>query len=151
MLSRTVGLIEFRGTWAEITGTSMTTFSRLDVIRHLNSGMEDIFKVGDQLRLMFCKQADWRDDTDDKFEDQEVEAHYLYMTQHDNGNYNVFANDREHQEQPEYVNDTYMEEQGDTNITINSLDISFNGETFDQDDDGLAKERDLLTSLIEKL
>ncbi|GJQ96372.1 retrovirus-related pol polyprotein from transposon TNT 1-94 [Tanacetum coccineum] len=43
------------------------------------------------------------------------------------------------------------EEQGDTNITIDSLDMSTNGETVNQDDDDLAKERDLLASLIEKL
>ncbi|GJR71565.1 hypothetical protein Tco_0083930 [Tanacetum coccineum] len=53
--------------------------------------------------------------------------------------------------QPESINDTYLEEQSDTNITINSLDMSTNGETVDQDDDDLAKERDLLASLIKKL
>nr|GEW44883.1 hypothetical protein [Tanacetum cinerariifolium] len=78
----------------------------------------------------------------------ELEAHYMYMAQiqevtpnaadnygpifdteslqkvqNDNDNYNVFANDREHTEQPEPVNDTYLEEQGDTNITIDSLDM----------------------------
>ncbi|GJU49936.1 hypothetical protein Tco_1219491 [Tanacetum coccineum] len=120
------------------------------------------------------EKADWRDDTDDEPEDQEVEAHYLYMAkiqevtldaadnfgpifdieplqkvQNDNDNYNVFANDKEHLEQP--VNDTYLEEQGDTNITIDSLDMSTNGETIDQDDDDLAKEHDLLASLFEKL
>nr|GFC13165.1 hypothetical protein [Tanacetum cinerariifolium] len=26
-----------------------------------------------------CEQADWRDDTDDESEDQELEAHYMYM------------------------------------------------------------------------
>nr|GEX98046.1 hypothetical protein [Tanacetum cinerariifolium] len=122
------------------------------------------------------EQADWRDDTDDKPEDQELEAHYMYMAkiqevtidvvdnsrpifdteplqkvQNDNDNYNVFATDREHPEQLESVNDTYLEEQGDTNITIDSLNMSTNGETVDQDDDDLAKERDLLVSLIEKL
>ncbi|GKD58770.1 hypothetical protein Tco_1296279, partial [Tanacetum coccineum] len=68
----------------------------------------------------------------------------------DNDNYNVFANDREHHEQPESVNDTYLEEQGDTNITINE-DMSTNGETVDQDNEDLARERDFLASLIEKL
>ncbi|GKB38648.1 retrotransposon protein, putative, ty1-copia subclass, partial [Tanacetum coccineum] len=120
--------------------------------------------------------VDWRDDTDDEPEDQELEAHYLYMAkiqevtpnaadnsgpifdsellqkvQNDNDNYNVFANDGEHLEQLESVDDTYLEEQGDTNITIDSLDMSTNGEMVDQDDDDLAKERDLLASLIEKL
>ncbi|GKB44182.1 hypothetical protein Tco_0889124, partial [Tanacetum coccineum] len=110
-----------------------------------------------------AEQADWRDDTDDKPDDQELEAHYLYMAkiqevnpdvannsgpifdteplqkvQNDNDNYNVFANNREHPEQPESVNDTYLEEQGDTNIAIDSLDMSTNGETVDQDDDDLA-------------
>ncbi|GKG22060.1 hypothetical protein Tco_0384655, partial [Tanacetum coccineum] len=58
---------------------------------------------------------------------------------------------REHPEQPESVNDTYLEKQGDTNITIDSLDMSTNGETVDQDDNDLTRERKLLASLIEKL
>ncbi|GJY99869.1 hypothetical protein Tco_0517299 [Tanacetum coccineum] len=62
----------------------------------------------------------------------------LQKVQNNDDNYNVFANDREHSE---YVNDTYLEEQGDTNITIDSLDISTNEEMVDQDDDGLARER----------
>ncbi|GJS95645.1 hypothetical protein Tco_0802613 [Tanacetum coccineum] len=81
-----------------------------------------------------AEQADWRDDTDDEPDDQELEAHYT-----------------EHPEQPRFVNDTYLEEQGDTNITIDSLDNSTNGEMVDPDDDDLSKERDLLASLIEKL
>ncbi|GKC60288.1 hypothetical protein Tco_1087886, partial [Tanacetum coccineum] len=116
-------------------------------------------------KMLLCKQeeagfqlnaeeADWRDDTDVEPEDQELEAHYLYMAQiqevqNNDDNYNVFANDQEHPVQPEFVNDTYLEEQGDT--TIDSLDMSTNGETINQDDDDLAKERDLLASLIEKL
>ncbi|GJS87491.1 hypothetical protein Tco_0770127, partial [Tanacetum coccineum] len=123
------------------------------------------------------EQADWRDDTDDEPEDQELEAHYLYMAhiqevtpdaadnsipifdaeplqkvQNDNDNYNVFANDSEHPEQPESVNDTYPNEQGDTNIPTDSLDMSNNRGHADQDeDDDLARERDLLASLIDKL
>nr|GEX78582.1 hypothetical protein [Tanacetum cinerariifolium] len=87
-----------------------------------------------------AKQADWRGGIDDEPKDQELEAHYLYMVkiqgvtpdatdnsgpifdteplqkvQNDNDNYNVFANDREHPEQPKFINDTYLEEQGDTN------------------------------------
>ncbi|GKB96537.1 hypothetical protein Tco_0982674 [Tanacetum coccineum] len=44
-----------------------------------------------------------------------------------------------------------QKEQGDSNITIDSLDMSTNKEMVDQDDDDLARERDLLASLIEKL
>ncbi|GJX40163.1 hypothetical protein Tco_0255153 [Tanacetum coccineum] len=46
-----------------------------------------------------------------------------------------------HLEQPESVNDTCSDKQGDTNITTDSLDMSNNGEESDQDDDDLAKER----------
>ncbi|GKA42745.1 hypothetical protein Tco_0735405 [Tanacetum coccineum] len=122
------------------------------------------------------EQADWKDDTNDEPDDQELEAQYMYMAQiqevtpdvadysgpifdtellqkvqNDYDNYNVFTNDKEHPEQLESVNDTYLEEQGDTNITIESLDMCNNGETVNQDDDDLAKEHDLLASLIKKL
>ncbi|GJU17616.1 hypothetical protein Tco_1145582 [Tanacetum coccineum] len=116
-----------------------------------------------------AEQADWRDNTDDdKPDDHELEAHYIYTTQiqevspdavdnsgpifdteslqkvqNDNDNYNVFANHREHLVQPESINDTYLEEQGDTNITIDLMDMSTNGETVDQDDDDLAREREI--------
>ncbi|GKE73498.1 hypothetical protein Tco_1535539 [Tanacetum coccineum] len=98
-----------------------------------------------------AEQDDWRDATNDEPKDLELEAHYLYMTQiqevtpdatdnsgpifdadplqkvqNDNDNYNVFANDSEHPDN--------------------------NGGHADQDeDDDLAKERDLLASLIDKL
>nr|GEU91248.1 hypothetical protein [Tanacetum cinerariifolium] len=51
--------------------------------------------------------------------------------------YNVFANERQHPEQPESVNDTYVMEQGDTNIIHDSSDMSNNGEEIDQDDQKL--------------
>ncbi|GKC75355.1 hypothetical protein Tco_1126129 [Tanacetum coccineum] len=82
---------------------------------------------------------------------QELEAHYMYMAQiqevtpdaadnsgpifdaeplqkvqHDNDNYNVFYNDKEHPKQPKYVNDTYLVDQGDTNTTPDSSDMSNN-------------------------
>ncbi|GKE65650.1 retrovirus-related pol polyprotein from transposon TNT 1-94, partial [Tanacetum coccineum] len=108
---------------------------------------------------------------------QEFEAHYLYMAQiqgvtpdvannfgpifdaeplqkvqNDDDNYNVFAKGREHLKQPKSINDTYLDEQDDTNITTDSLDMSNNGGEADQDDDDyLARERYLLASLIEKL
>ncbi|GKA14748.1 hypothetical protein Tco_0694394 [Tanacetum coccineum] len=120
-----------------------------------------------------ARKIDWRDDIDDEPNNQKLEAHYMYMAQiqevtpdvvdnsgpifdteplqkvqNDDENYNVFANDREHPKQPESVNDTYLEEQGDTNITIDSMDMSTNEEMVDQDDEDLAREHDLLASLI---
>ncbi|GJS11421.1 hypothetical protein Tco_0368217 [Tanacetum coccineum] len=40
--------------------------------------------------------------------------------------YNLFANERHHPEQPESVNDTYLVDQGDTNTTPDSSDMSNN-------------------------
>ncbi|GKB48709.1 hypothetical protein Tco_0899462 [Tanacetum coccineum] len=55
------------------------------------------------------------------------DAEPLQKVQNDDDNYNMFPNDREHPEQLEYVNVTYMKEHGDTNITTDSLDMSNNG------------------------
>ncbi|GJY99030.1 hypothetical protein Tco_0516460 [Tanacetum coccineum] len=38
----------------------------------------DVIKAGVQLN---AEQADWKDDTDDESDDQELEAHYMYMAQ----------------------------------------------------------------------
>ncbi|GKF78930.1 hypothetical protein Tco_0234498, partial [Tanacetum coccineum] len=105
-------------------------------------------EVGVQLN---AEKADWKDDTDDVSNDQELEAHYMYMAQiqevtpdpvdnfgpifddepmhkvqNNNDNYNVFAMENEHSEQPESSNHIYLAEQGDTKITIDSLDICYN-------------------------
>nr|GEW70146.1 integrase, catalytic region, zinc finger, CCHC-type, peptidase aspartic, catalytic [Tanacetum cinerariifolium] len=70
-----------------------------------------------------------------------------------NDNYNVFAIECEHPEQSKSVNDTYPIKQDEHNVIIDSLDMSYDREQIDQndDDDDLANERDLLSSLIEKL
>nr|GEZ68920.1 hypothetical protein [Tanacetum cinerariifolium] len=121
-------------------------------------------------------QADWRDDTDDEYKDQELEAHCMYMAQiqevtpdaadnsepifdsnplqkvSNDDNNNVFAIKSEHLEQSKSVNDTYLIEQDEHNVIIDSLDMSYDREQIDQDDDDdLANECDLLASLIEKL
>ncbi|GJV11710.1 integrase, catalytic region, zinc finger, CCHC-type containing protein [Tanacetum coccineum] len=97
-----------------------------------------------------AEQADWKDDTDDESDDQELEAHYMYMAQiqevtpdpvdnsgpifddepmhkvqNNNDNYNVFAMENEHPEQLKSSNHIYLAEQGDTKITIDSLDICY--------------------------
>nr|GEV57884.1 retrovirus-related Pol polyprotein from transposon TNT 1-94 [Tanacetum cinerariifolium] len=122
------------------------------------------------------EQADWKDDTNDESEDQELEAHYMYMaklqevtpdTTDNSGpifdieplqqvtitnNYNVFSIETEHPEQSKSVNDTYSIEQDEHNVIIDSLDISYDREQADQDDaNDLDNERDLLASLIKKL
>nr|GEW28555.1 hypothetical protein [Tanacetum cinerariifolium] len=122
-----------------------------------------------------AEQADWRDDTDDESEDQELKAHYMYMAQiqevspdaansgpifdaeplqkvSNDDNYNVFSIKSEHPGQSKYVHDTYLIEQDEYNPIIDSLDMSYDREQIAQnDDDDLANERELLASLIEKL
>nr|GEZ46016.1 hypothetical protein [Tanacetum cinerariifolium] len=69
-----------------------------------------------------------------------------------NDNYIVFAIESEHPEQSKSVNDTYLIEKDEHNVIIDSLDMSYDREQVDQDnDDDLANECDLLVSLIEKL
>nr|GFB54129.1 hypothetical protein [Tanacetum cinerariifolium] len=107
-----------------------------------------------------AEQADWRDDTDDddELEDQELEAHYMYMAKlqevspdaADSGpifddeplqkvsnddHYNVFAMESEHPKQSESVHDTYPIEQDAHNVIIDLLDMSYGREEIDQNDD----------------
>nr|GFB86072.1 hypothetical protein [Tanacetum cinerariifolium] len=78
-----------------------------------------------------AEQADWRDDTDDESDDQELEAHYMYVAKlqqvsldvDDSGpifdkdpeqkvqnddHYDVFATDCQHSEQSESIHNTYL-------------------------------------------
>nr|GEY35258.1 retrovirus-related Pol polyprotein from transposon TNT 1-94 [Tanacetum cinerariifolium] len=122
------------------------------------------------------EQADWRDDTnDDELEDQELEAHYMYMAKlqevspdavdsgpifddeplqkvSNNDHYNVFSIESEQPEQSESVHDTYPIEQDAHNVIINSLDMSYNREEIDQNDDDndLANERVILTTSVSR-
>nr|GEW23632.1 hypothetical protein [Tanacetum cinerariifolium] len=67
--------------------------------------------------------------------------------------YNVFAMENVHPEQSKSVHDTYPIEQDAQNMIIDSLDMSYDREEIEQNDDDndLAKEHELLASLIEKL
>nr|GEX29463.1 hypothetical protein [Tanacetum cinerariifolium] len=118
------------------------------------------------------EQADWRDDTDDELEDQELKAHYMHMAQlqevspdaadsgpifdaepllkvstHDH--YNVFVIASKHPEQSESIHDTYQIEQDEHNMIIDSLDMSYDREQIDQNDDDvdLVNERELLADI----
>nr|GEX90225.1 hypothetical protein [Tanacetum cinerariifolium] len=105
-----------------------------------------------------AEQANWRDDTnDDELEDQELEAHYIYIAQlqevspdaadsgpifdaeplqkvSDDDHYNVFAIESAHPEQSKSVPDTYPIEQDAHNVIIDSLDMSYDREEIDQND-----------------
>nr|GEV58329.1 retrotransposon protein, putative, unclassified [Tanacetum cinerariifolium] len=93
-----------------------------------------------------AEQADWRDDTDDdELEDQKLEAHYMYMAQ--------LQEESEHPEQSESVHDTYPIDQDALNVIIDSLDMSYDREETDQNDDDndLTNEQTSNKVLVEKL
>ncbi|GJY28179.1 retrovirus-related pol polyprotein from transposon TNT 1-94 [Tanacetum coccineum] len=85
------------------------------------------------------EQVDWRDDTDYDLM-LKMKAHYM-----DNA-----KDPEQHPEQPESINDTYLDEQDDTNIIIDLLDMSYNREKADQDDedDSLTQERVIPTTSV---
>nr|GEV38100.1 ribonuclease H-like domain-containing protein [Tanacetum cinerariifolium] len=113
-----------------------------------------------------AKQADWKDDTDDESDDQELEAHYMYMAKvqevspdavdsgpifdtkpeqkvHNDDHYDVFLIECQHSEQSESVHKTYLTEQDVQNVLIESVDMSYDSKQIDQNDEDadLAKER----------
>nr|GFA88160.1 hypothetical protein [Tanacetum cinerariifolium] len=121
-------------------------------------------------------QADWKEDTNDESDDQELEAHYMYMAKiqevslnvvdsgpifdtepeqkvQNDDHYDVFAIECQHPEQSGSVHKTYLIEQDAHNMIIESVDMNYDSEQIDQNDEDtdLAKERELLVSLIEKL
>nr|GFD47840.1 hypothetical protein [Tanacetum cinerariifolium] len=59
----------------------------------------------------------------------------------------------QHTEQSEYAHNTYLLEQDAQNVNIDSVDMNYDSEQIDQNDEDvdLAKERELLASLIAKL
>ncbi|GJX92497.1 hypothetical protein Tco_0345823 [Tanacetum coccineum] len=64
---------------------------------------------------------------------------------------NVFANERRHSEQPESINDTYVLEKDDSNVTPNSSNICNNDNQVDQNAAGYVDERAALANLIVNL
>ncbi|GJY31216.1 hypothetical protein Tco_0414711 [Tanacetum coccineum] len=96
--------------------------------------------------------------SDDEEEDQELEAHYVYMAKiqkvtpaaevvngpifdkeplehvHINNEYNVFTMENENSKPPKYVNNSYVMEQCDSNTTPNSSNMSNNRGEADKDE-----------------
>nr|GFC22285.1 hypothetical protein [Tanacetum cinerariifolium] len=121
--------------------------------------------VGGSWNSVECISIDWKDDTDDESDDQELEAHYMYMAkiqkvspdavdsgpifdtepeqkvQNDN-HYDVFAIECQHLEQSKSSHNTYLLEQDAQNVSIESVDMNYDSEQIDQNDKDvdLAKE-----------
>ncbi|GJZ90191.1 hypothetical protein Tco_0662118 [Tanacetum coccineum] len=120
-----------------------------------------------------AEHNEWIQDTDEKSD--ELEAHYMYMDQsiqslhatddnsgpaydveplekvHTDDDFNVFATKRQHFEQPESINDTYVVEKVDSNVIPDSSDMCDNEVKDDQNVEELKDERVLLASLIANL
>ncbi|GKF26155.1 hypothetical protein Tco_0082049 [Tanacetum coccineum] len=117
-----------------------------------------------------AEQADWLEDTDEEVDEQELKAHYSFMAkikvvlpadsrsdaeplekvQYD-AEYNVFANERQHYEQPESINDTYVVEKVDSTIIPDSSDKCDGDNQADQNaaeyDDELVALANLIANL----
>nr|GEZ16295.1 ribonuclease H-like domain-containing protein [Tanacetum cinerariifolium] len=126
-------------------------------------------------KMLLCKQeeagmnadqADWKDDTDDESDDQELEAHYMYMAKiqqvspnvvdsgpifdkepeqkvQNDDQYDVFAIECQHPEQSGSVHKTYLIEQDAHKVLIESENMNYDSEQIDQNDEDadLAEER----------
>ncbi|GKF57466.1 hypothetical protein Tco_0171003 [Tanacetum coccineum] len=66
-------------------------------------------------------------------------------------NHDVFANERRHSEQPESINDTYVLEKDDSNVTPDSSNICNIDNQVDQNAAECVDERVALANLIENL
>ncbi|GKF56931.1 hypothetical protein Tco_0170468, partial [Tanacetum coccineum] len=64
---------------------------------------------------------------------------------------NLFANERRHSEQPESINDTYVLEKDDSNVTPDSSNIYNNDNQVDQNAAEYVDERATLANLIANL
>nr|GEU78108.1 putative reverse transcriptase domain-containing protein [Tanacetum cinerariifolium] len=117
-----------------------------------------------------AEQSDWLADTDEEIDEQELEAHYSYMAkiqevptadsgtdsepleQVQNGTgYNVFANELQHSEHSESINNTCVVETDDSNLIPDSPDMCDNDIQNDQNDVECEDERDALANLIANL
>ncbi|GJW24587.1 hypothetical protein Tco_0038398 [Tanacetum coccineum] len=109
-------------------------------------------------------------DMDEEIDEQELEAHYNYMAkiqevpiansetdtkllekvQYD-AEYNVFANEKQHSEQPESINNTCVVEKVDSNVIPDSQDMCNDDIQTDQNAEECDDERVTLANLIANL
>ncbi|GJR51340.1 hypothetical protein Tco_1401861 [Tanacetum coccineum] len=122
--------------------------------------------------LLSAEQGEWLNDSDEEPDKQEMEAHYMYMEKIQevltaksgptfdaeplkhvqfNDDYNVFAIKRQHSKQPETINDTYVVEMVDSNVTLDSSDMCDNEGKADQNAKEYEDECVVLANLIANL
>ncbi|GJU83636.1 hypothetical protein Tco_1286001, partial [Tanacetum coccineum] len=110
------------------------------------------------------------EDTDEEIDEQELEAHYSYMAKiqkvptadsgtdtepleqvHNDAEYNVFANLRQHSKQPEFTRNTCLVETDDSDVIPDSPDMCDNDIQNDQNAVECDDERVALANLIANL
>ncbi|GKA34670.1 hypothetical protein Tco_0721099 [Tanacetum coccineum] len=108
--------------------------------------------------------------SDEEIEKKELEAHYGFMAKiqevlpaesssidkpleqvQNHNESNVYDNVRRHSEQPESINDTYVLEKDDSNVTPDSSNICTNDNQVDQNAAECVDERAALANLIANL
>nr|GFA99268.1 hypothetical protein [Tanacetum cinerariifolium] len=99
--------------------------------------------------LLNAEQADWKDETNDyELEDQELEVHYMYMAQLQE--VSPYASDSG----PIFDDEPLQKVSNDDHYNVFAIEnMNYEIEEIDHNDDDndLAKEHELLASLIEKL
>nr|GFB49224.1 hypothetical protein [Tanacetum cinerariifolium] len=129
-----------------------------------------LYKQAEQGVPLQTEQYDWLADTDEEVDEQELEAHYIYMdkiqevptadsgtdsepvehVQNDAG-YNVFANDLQHSEQSKSISNTCLVETDDINVIPDSPDMCEDDIQNEQNDAKSDDERVALANLIANL
>nr|GEU65451.1 hypothetical protein [Tanacetum cinerariifolium] len=119
---------------------------------------------------LYAEQYEWLADTDEKIDEQELEAHYSYMAkiqevptadsgtdsepleqvQNDTG-YNVFANELQHSKQSKSIRNTCFVKTNDSNVIPDSPDMCDDDIQNDQNDVESDHERIALANLIANL
>ncbi|GJZ18365.1 hypothetical protein Tco_0554488, partial [Tanacetum coccineum] len=117
-----------------------------------------------------AEQSDWLADTDEEIDEQELEAHHSFMEKiqevptADSGTdteplehvqydpeYNVFANERQHFEQPESISNTCVVGKVNSNVIPDLPDMCSNDIQTDQNAVECDNKRVVLASLIANL
>ncbi|GJW83355.1 integrase, catalytic region, zinc finger, CCHC-type containing protein [Tanacetum coccineum] len=102
-------------------------------------------------KIMMCKQAEQGVPLQEvSAEESSSTDQPLEQVQNHDEN-NVFANVRRHYEQPESINDTYVLETDDSNVTPDSSNICTNDNQVYQNASECVDERDALANLIANL
>nr|GEU40382.1 ribonuclease H-like domain-containing protein [Tanacetum cinerariifolium] len=137
-------------------------------------------------KMLLCKQAeqgvslpteqyDWLADTNEEFDEQELEAHYSYMEKiqevptadsgtdsepleqvHNNTGYNVFSNYLQHSKQSESISNTCLVETDDSNVIPDSPnmcddDIQNDQNDVDSDDERMKEYKTILAKTSKTL